>query len=323
MTIGFASTHLNPGEAAFLLVADCRFSAAGETATDRGLKTLSSGRQTGAVAAGHVLTMSTAAEMTRGIVDDHDRNTEANPAGFFETVRLFSYFLNDLSKGSNNRACEVVIAGFLRNGNPALAKVITRVGRPTLATLYTHRQRGALISFIGEPIAKVPLMNAIRSGFDRGSLHWVKYATGAIWHLSQDPRRRGIGGAPSVAICGSGGHLYWPFVELAGRLYLRGFDVTDARADIFGDIFTVPYDRQWHSDIGKMAAPPEARGPGVAPSQASAILAMEYKVENWVRTATLLRSGPEPEELQAAPQLDGPAAIIEVLHTKEIPAEPY
>ena len=84
MTIGFASTHLNPGEAAFLLVADCRFSAAGETATDRGLKTLSSGRQTGAVAEGHVLTMITSAAMSRGFAADHERYTDANSAGLFE-----------------------------------------------------------------------------------------------------------------------------------------------------------------------------------------------------------------------------------------------
>jgi len=88
VTIGFASTYLTKDHAAFLIAADARHSF-GTMNADMAIKTYSLGSRVGAVAAGSSLSALTAAELTRGIADDHDRLSPEQPIGFYSTVRLF------------------------------------------------------------------------------------------------------------------------------------------------------------------------------------------------------------------------------------------
>jgi hypothetical protein len=110
---------LADGQASFLLTADSRYTAADATA-DMAIKTYSLGPRTGAVAAGSALSVGSAAELTRGIAEDHNRLKPNAPINFYSTVRLFSFFLdqaenaNPLSTGS-----EVALAGFFSNGKPS------------------------------------------------------------------------------------------------------------------------------------------------------------------------------------------------------------
>lgn len=125
MTIGFAATRLSPDSAGFLLAADCRYSTP-RAFTDTGIKTHALDRTTGAVVAGNALSVASAVEPTRGIADDHNRMQPEKRINFHSTVRLFSFFLDQIERKSPwSEGCEVALTGFLSNGTPALAKVFT------------------------------------------------------------------------------------------------------------------------------------------------------------------------------------------------------
>src|SRR5262245_50163103 len=124
MTIGFAATFLEKEQAAFLIAADRRLSTSENISSDMAIKVYSLGSHVGAVTAGSGLSCATAAELTREVVDDHARLTPDAPVSFYNTARLFAYFLDRVDRQNQwSQGCEVVLAGFLDNGAPVLAKV--------------------------------------------------------------------------------------------------------------------------------------------------------------------------------------------------------
>jgi hypothetical protein len=220
VTIGFVATHLASGQASFLPAADCRYRI-GRATADMAIKTYSLGSRSGAVAAGSALSVSTAAELTRGIAEDHNRSTPDTPINFYSVVRLFSFFLNQTESANPcSEGCEVALAGFWSNGNPAIAKIGTKPSCKTEVHVYAPKQPGSLIVMVGQRDAKEQIFSAICRAFAETGSNWIERAVSTIAYLCEHEGERTIGGAPSVAVCANDGTLYWPFVELDGKTYL-------------------------------------------------------------------------------------------------------
>jgi hypothetical protein len=312
VTIGFATTYLENEHAAFLLAADSRYSWPGQTA-DMAIKTYSLGRQTGAVAAGNALSVATAADLVRGIADHHDRNSPDVPINFYSTLRLFSFFL-DRAESANppSKGCEVVLAGFLTNGIPAVAKVITRPAERTEVHCFAPKQRGSLVLMVGQKDAKEQIASAVSRAFVEGRQHWAERAAGTIWYLCKHEGAAVIGGAPSVAVCARDENLYWPFVTIDGRTFLRGFDVTASMPGVVGDeVLHLRYDESWHSET-------DERRDNVGTRLDEGFLSLSRCVDNWVDPQELFLWKVDPDDLRPMPDMIAPPAVVVILRPGEV-----
>jgi hypothetical protein len=313
MTIGFAATYLEKNQAAVALAADCRYSAGGQSA-DMALKTYALGRQVGAVAAGSALSVGAAAELTRGVADDHDRLQQDKPINFYSTVRLFAFCLakvereNPWSSGS-----EVALAGFLENGSPSIAKVVTRRGQPTEVFLYAPRQCGSLIAFVGDAEAKSLLVAGVARTLGEGQQFWTERATAMIWYLSKHEGAASIGGGPAVAVCARGKNIHWPIVTVDGRTYLRGFDITESTPNPTGDgIVRLTYDEAWHSETDQNRTMPPVRGD-------DGYFSLSHTVEGWIEPAEIFEWKLTPPELAGKPDFQADRSVVAIVRPGEMP----
>jgi hypothetical protein len=307
-------THLTGDQAGVLLAADARYSVGSEK-TDAGIKTYSLGSRVGAVAAGNALSAFTAAELARGIADDHDRLSPEKPISFYSTVRLFSFLLDKVERTNPWRpGCEVVLAGFLANGSPALAKVRTRASEKTVVDCWAPKQPGSLIAMVGQPSAKEQVAASISRMFLESG-HWVERAAATIPYLSKHEGEPAIGGGLAVAVCQREGVLHWPFVVVEGRAYLRGFDVTESvRFSLQGGaegVLYVRYDEAWHAKT-------DQERPGLAHRRDEGFLGMSRYLEDWVRPEELFDWKVDPEALWASPDLGLPPSVVIVVRPDEM-----
>jgi hypothetical protein len=310
MTIGFAVTYLENGEASFVVAADCRYST-GAQAMDVALKTFALGRQTGAVAAGNALSVVTAAEVTRAIAEDHDRHQPDAPINFYSTVRLFSFFL-DRSDRENpwSRGSEVALVGFLENGSPALAKVRTRLGERTEVYIYAPKQQGSLVMMVGQKDAQKQVAAAITRTLAERRNDWASRAASTIWYLSKHEGEPTIGGGLTLAACERGRNIYWPFVTVDGRTYVRGFDITETVPNPQGtDVARLTYDESWHAETD------HARPPGKVKVRVnSGCHTLVKAVDTWVKPTDLFRWNLTPAELSHGLDPEAPSSVLVVLH---------
>jgi len=317
MTIGFAATHLDSNGAFFLLAADSRCSTA-QASADMVIKTYSLGGRTGAVAAGSALSVATAAELTRGVVDDHNRLTPTAPVNFYSTVRLFSSFLSRIERANPwSTGCEVALAGFLSNGSPALAKVSTSPHEKAIAHMYAHKQPGSLVVLVGQPGAKHQICAALEQAFGEPGPHWIQRAVATIQYLCQHEAERTIGGAPSVATCTRDGPVQWPFVVVDGKTYLRGFDVSASipssvtpRPD--DGVLYLAYEQAWHSAADRAARE-------VTPKLDEGFVGMSRYVDDWVLASELFAWKVDPEAFGPTPDLTLTPAVVVIAVPGELP----
>ena len=316
MTIGFAATYLADGHASFLLAADSRYSAKGMTA-DMAIKTYSLGLRTGAVAAGNGLSVGAAADLTRSIAEDHNRLSPRDPINFYSVVRLFSYFLNQAERANPwSRGCEVGLAGFLSNGSPVLAKVLTRPSEKTEVCCYAPKQAGSLVVMVGQPDAKEQISSAISRALAAPGPHWMERAVATVAYLCEHEGEPTIGGAPSVAFCPRDGTMYWPFVIINGRTHLRGFDVTESVPPSQAkDALNLQYDEAWHSEVDR-----ERRTPPVKLDEG--FLGISRYLEDWVAPDQVFRWNLDPESFRPAPDLTLAPAVIVLVRSGEVAGLP-
>jgi hypothetical protein len=315
VTIGFATTYLENERAAFLIAADSRYSATEQTGdtADMAIKTYALGQQTGAVASGNALSVATAADLVRGIADHHDRISQNLPINFYSTIRLFSFFLDRVECANPwSKGCEVVLAGFLANGSPAVAKIITRPNARTEVHCMAPKQRGSLILMVGQQDAKEQIASTISRAFVEGHQHWAERAAGTIWYLCRHEGTPVIGGAPSVAVCARGENLYWPFVVIEGRTFLRGFDVSDSMPGVIAhDPLHLEYDESWHSET-------DQRRDNVGIRSDEGFLSLSRCVDDWVKPHELFTWKVDPDALTPPPDLGLPPAVVVIFRPGEV-----
>jgi len=315
MTIGFAATHLTQDSAALLLAADCRYSTASDT-TDTAIKTYALDRTTGAVVAGNALSVASAIELTRGIADDHNRLQPDKPINFYSTVRLFSFFLDQIEQRSPwSKGCEVVLTGFLSNGTPALAKVRTWPSRRAEVHIYAPRFTGSLFLFVGQREGKEQIISSVGQALREGGQHWVRRAVGTIAYLCEHEGEPTIGGAPSVAVCSRDQPMHWPIVVMGNRTYLRGFDVTamgPVSPPSAGDErLHVPYDQAWHASVDQNRI--EA---AVKPDEG--FVSVSWYVDAWVPPSDAFNWKVDPEVFGVLPDLTSPPQNVGIVRPEEI-----
>jgi len=128
MTLGFgAAAWTEEGERMVAIAADTRISFGYEHGTDAGVKTYELGGRSAMVASGHALPPMMAAELTRSLVDNHNRRSPERKISFFDTVRLTSFFLKRAAD-EQGASCRVAAVGFLEGGAPCIASIIVSPG---------------------------------------------------------------------------------------------------------------------------------------------------------------------------------------------------
>jgi hypothetical protein len=315
MTIGFAATHLTSESAALLLAADCRYSTA-TAATDTGIKTHALDRTTGAVVAGNALSVASAIELTRGIAADHNHLQPDKPINFYSTVRLFSFFLDQIEQKSPwSKGCEVVLTGFLSNGTPALAKVWTGPSRRAEAHIYAPKSTGSLFLFVGQREGKEQIFSSVGQALREGGPHWVQRAVGTIAYLCEHEGERTIGGVPSVAVCSRHEPMNWPLLVMGNRTYLRGFDVTamvPPPAPGSGDqCLHVHYDQAWHARVDQNRT-------DVAIKKDEGFASVSWYIDAWVPASDAFNWKVEPEALTGLPDLTSPPQYVGITRPGEV-----
>jgi hypothetical protein len=315
MTIGFAATFFEKTEAGFLIAADSRYSIDAQSA-DIAPKTYALGRKVGAVAAGSALSVGAAAEITRGIAEDHDRLSPQAPINFYSTVRLFAFCLDRVeSENPWTPGSEVVLAGFLANGSPALAKILTRKGARTEAYCYAPKRRGSLIAMVGQQDAKEQLAATVSRAFKEGRQHWAQWlgrAAATIWYLAKHEGVPSIGGTPSVAVCSPREDIFWPLVVIGGRKYLRGIDVTESVRDsnVEGTLH-IRYEEAWHSETDQQRTVPEVRVD-------EGFLSLSRFVDEWVSAREIFDWKVDPDALSVKPDANADPDVVLIFRRGEV-----
>jgi hypothetical protein len=121
MTLGLAGALWRDEQRAVFVVADSRISFGGGH-IDAGVKTYDLGGPCAVVAAGHALPPFMAADLTRTLVEGHNRKNPEQRLTFFTTVKLFSFFAWRAAREQGDRS-KMAIVGFLEQGEPCIATV--------------------------------------------------------------------------------------------------------------------------------------------------------------------------------------------------------
>ena len=298
MTIGFAATIEVPGRGwGWVLAADSRTSLP-DAQADIGMKTYSIGERVGAVGAGNALSCATAIDMTR----ETTAASRGQPRGFFNIVRAFAFFLDAVERERIwSDGCEVVLAGFLENGNPALAKIVSAPGRDTAVFVLAQTQPGVLLTLVGQSDAKEQIVSAMVRSLTERVETWMARAAGTIWYLCRHEGERTIGGGISLMACAPGEPAYWPFVEVDGKRYWRGMDITGDPSE--GDVVELQYDESWHARVDEnRTLPPQREGTGY--------VCVADCARNIVNASSLFELVHDPPELASAFDAVRPAAVV-------------
>jgi len=270
----------------------------------------------GAVVAGNALSVASAVELTRGIVDDHNRLRPESPINFYSTVRLFSFFLNRIEQQSPwSEGCEVALSGFLSNGVPALAKVCTGPSRRAEVHVYAHQAAGSLFLFVGQREGKEQIFSAVGRALEFGAGDWIQRAVGTIAYLCEHEGERTIGGAPAVAFCAREGVLQWPLVVMNERTYLRGFDISamsPATEPYPGDErLHVHYEQSWHARV-------DQNRPRVPVRRDQGCASVSWFVDAWVPPEDAFNWKVEPEAFKKFPDLASAPHIVGIMRPGEV-----
>ncbi len=262
MTLGFvAATKRENGVPLIMVVADSRISLSGSAPMDAGIKTYELGGRVAMVASGHALPALFASQLVRTRVENHNRHSKI-PIGFYDTVSLLAFYLklsaqDQWAKCSTAHpwACQVAVAGFLQNDLPCLAvvtvsKEYNRIFFQSLNSnksiaLVVGNDLGKSLLYQGFAAARKEKKPVLTSGI---SLIWYMSS-----HLGTDPGvYSSIGGGISVGFCAQDSMDFsWPLIEIEGKSFLQGVDLTDYIRPSWPQPEVLPYDESWCAELDK------------------------------------------------------------------------
>lgn len=254
MTLGFAMAVWPQGQNPLVgVVADSRLTRDGTTLSDAGIKTYELGGRSVMVAAGHALPARTSSEIVRPLVENHSRQN-GKPLGFYDTVRLLAFFLRRSTRDTPAKCQVVVVAGFLESGRPCLAYVVASpdVNR---VRFFSVEDGDKFIIPVGSPEAGSLLLQGLAAAqAERRPI----FATGVslVWYMCRHPGAfPSVGGSLSVGSA-QVGHTYfsWHHVEIEGRRFLRGMDVTECVRPGWPAADIVDYDESWCAELDQKVA---------------------------------------------------------------------
>jgi hypothetical protein len=253
MTLGFAATTWVDDEPIAMVASDTRISSGATVATDMGVKTYELGARCAMVAAGAAYPPMMAAELTRSIVENHNRRTPEKRINFLDTVRMFSYFLKQVA-GDRAPLNEVAIAGFLKGGSPCLARVVISPGFNKAAFLTGPKGTTQLIP-VGKEDGKGLLLQSIDAAKKEGRPRFATAVATLLYIAMHDGAFRTVGGGIAVGTCqGIDEHFSWPIIEINGKRYLRGLDVSRCYRPSWPNPEPIEYDENWCAALDKQVA---------------------------------------------------------------------
>jgi hypothetical protein len=291
MTLGFAATAWLDDEPAAMVASDTRISLGASVATDMGVKTYELGARCAMVAAGAAHPPMMAAELTRSIVENHNRRTPERRVNFLDTVRMFSYFLKQVA-GERAPANEVAIAGFLEGGSPCLARVVVSPGFNKAAFLTGPKGVTQLIP-VGKDDGKGLLLRSVDAATKEGRPRFATAVATLLYIAMHDGAFQTVGGGIAVGTCqGLCEHFSWPIIEINGKRYLRGLDVSQCYRPSWPRPEPIEYDEGWCAALDRQVALME----DPLPSREGAMASVPSIDIDAIDPTTVFATHHEPEE---------------------------
>ena len=227
--------------------ADSRISFDGSDPNDWGIKTYELGGACAMVASGDALPPLIAADLTRSIVENHNRTSDEK-LSFFNTVKLFSFFVRRVARGQD-AACRIAAAGFLERGEPCIANIVVsrKVNRTHFKKLGSEQTTAIPV---GDPSA-YPLLLGAMSRAKQQNRPAIATAFSMLYYISKNAGVfKSVGGGLSFGGCKAPeSNMSWPIIEIDGKRFLRGIDVTAAYRKNWPPPEKVPYDETWCAEL--------------------------------------------------------------------------
>jgi hypothetical protein len=292
MTLGFAATTWLNGEPLIMVASDTRITAGNTVATDMGVKTYELGGRCAMVAAGAALPPMMAAELTRSVVENHNRRTPEKRANFLDTVRMFSYFLKQVA-GGRAAPNDVAVVGFLEGGSPCLARVVVSPDFNRAAFLSGPKGASQLLP-VGREDGKALLLRAVDVATKEGRPRFSAAVATLLYIAKHDGAFQSVGGGIAVGTCeGSSEHFSWPIIEIDGKRYMHGVDVSQSYRPSWPEPEPIEYDEDWCVTLDRqvaliapsMPSPTQARGSlpsiDIDAIDAGTVFAMHNEPPDW------------------------------------------
>jgi hypothetical protein len=292
MSLGFAAAAWIPPDPPMIMVAaDSRITFLEGDASDTGIKTYELGGRTAMVAAGSAIPAIHAAEIVRPIVENHNRHN-AKPMGFFDTTRLLAYFLKRATD-SQGAGCEIAVAGFLNSEIPCIAHVVASPDRNRIIFESVAEGGKIAVPVGGHGAPSHLLMQGIAAAKAEGK-PMVGTGVSLLWYIAQHPGAfNTIGGGLSVGTCSlSETYFSWPIVEIAGKRFLRGVDVTESYRPGWPSPISLDYDETWCAELDKRI---EWKEGVVSPE---AVHVAGYDIDSLSTLETLFQTFNDPKEFE-------------------------
>jgi hypothetical protein len=255
MTIGIAlAAWRNPTAPILMIAADSRLTGHSRTVTDAGIKTYDIGPQLGMVSSGSSLPPMTAVEIVRPLLDVANRGRPQDPISFFDSVRTLTFFINRVAE-QGYMTGESVAVGFFRSGAPGLALI--RIDDTQRVVKFLRPAPGGYVAIpLGTPLGKEVLLRGMTRALDEqrdpvaAALNLMNYM---VCHEGDSYAT--IGGGLSVGLCKRGDPVFsWPAIEIGGRRWVRGLDITDVYRGAWPGNDRVEYDEAWCTSVDQSAA---------------------------------------------------------------------
>ena len=235
------------------IAADTRISFGDQRSTDAGVKTYELGGRYAMVASGHALPPMMAAELTRSLINNHNRRSPERQISFFDTIRLTSFFLKRAAD-EQGASCRVAAVGFLEGGAPCIASIVVSPGFNRAA--FHKIDKGAKsVMPVGNEIGSRLLLESMAEA-KRQNRPTIAAAINVLFYTS---RHAGafptIGGGISVGTCMfESDNFSWPIVEINGTKFLRGMDITAAYRLGWPTPEIIFYDEEWCAELDRRVA---------------------------------------------------------------------
>lgn len=291
MTIGFAIASWKAETGKLVgIAADTRISSEQRLLSDGGIKTYTLGGRAAVVVAGNALPAIFSAELVRPIIEDHNKHNDT-PMGFYDTAKLFSYFLvqNCVVAGWS---CEAVIAGFLQCDTPCLAAITVLNGKNEIR-FFSVSENNTIAIPVGNQKAKALLMNGL-SEARRADLLVFNSGLAIIHYMGKIPAYPSVGAAVSVGSCAATDDRFsWPIIDIDGKKYLRGIDVTESFRPNWPTPIEIEYDESRWSELDRGLSIEELDGSATISTVRMGSL---YNITNIATANTIFKTYADPHE---------------------------